>query len=290
MFGAGEHDMFAFRLGASAKQTDGVQSGLRMLATGFIRGNVTKKKLPRIHVSNLEGIHCAYPLRLDNIRDNDGAKKEKVRIGRGRGSGCGKTSGRGQKGQRARNSVRLGFEGGQTPLHKRFPKRNHFDPFARKLEPLTLGRLQSFIDIGRIRVSEDGAAITMHQLVRSGCIGKPVDGVILVKGGAFAEKVHVEVTESEPDAATQVLAAGGKVTLAWYNKLGLRALIKPEKWTEKNLPLPRWARPPPKFEHRYPERTEDGLPVRVLASQQDIDELGTSWKRIVHLREAKKVI
>lgn len=244
-------------------------------------------KTSRVAIANSQSMHSPHALRLYNIRDNDGAKKKKIRVGRGRGSGRGKTCGRGQKGQKARNSVSLGFEGGQTPLQKRFPKRNTFDPFARKLQPLTLGRLQRFIDIGRIDTSE-GKEVTMNQLVRSGCVRKPVDGVILVRGGNFAEKVHVQVTETEPDAASQVLAAGGKVTLAWYNKLGLLALIRPERWAQKGLPLPRWARPPPKFEHRYPDRREDGLPVRELQSQEDIDILESAWKRIVHLREVKR--
>lgn len=264
--------------------------GLRQLVTQTADSTQQSTlRSARIAFANVDNIHETKPLRLDNIRDNDGAKKKKVRLGRGRGSGCGKTSGRGQKGQRARNSVRLGFEGGQTPLQKRLPKRKYYDRFERILQPVPLGRIQHYIDIGRIDNSE-GKAITMRELVRSGCVRKPKDGVVLVKGGAFEEKVDIQITECEPEAASQVLAAGGKVTLAWYNKLGLRVLLRPERWAQKGLPLPRWARPPPKFEHRYPDRNPDGLPVRRLNSQEDVDQLENAWKRIVHMRERQKHI
>eukprot|EP00177_Eucheuma_denticulatum_P008628 GFKZ01015703.1.p1 GENE.GFKZ01015703.1~~GFKZ01015703.1.p1 ORF type:complete len:275 (-),score=40.08 GFKZ01015703.1:1146-1970(-) len=237
---------------------------------------------------NAANIHQTRPLRLNDIRDNIGAKKKKVRVGRGRGSGCGKTSGRGQKGQKARNSVRLGFEGGQTPLTKRFPKKRHFDPFARDLLPVPLGRIQKFIDIGRLDRQEE---IGIRQLVKSGCVRKPKDGVILVPGGgAFVEGVKIQVTESEPEAARQVISNGGSVELAWYNKLGFLKLLRPERWEKKNLPLPRWARPPPKFEHRYPERREDGLPIRSVTTMDDVDKIEEAWKRIIHVREKKKVV
>lgn len=263
--------------------------GLRQLATTATPQQMRSERAPRIEYKNAEQIHATGVLRLDNIRDNDGAKKKEVRLGRGRGSGCGKTSGRGQKGQRARNSVRLGFEGGQTPLQKRLPKRKFYDRFARHLEPVPLGRIQHFIDIGRLNNSA-GRTITMRDLWKSGCVRNFKDGVILVRGGAFEEKIDLQVTECEQEAASQVLAAGGKVTLAWYNKLGFRAHLKPEKWAKKGLPLPRWARPPPKFEHRYPERNEENLPIRVLRTQTDVDEIENAWKRIIHLRERKTEI
>lgn len=229
------------------------------------------------------------PLRLNDIRDNPGARKRKVRLGRGRGSGCGKTSGRGQKGQKARGSVPIGFEGGQTPLHKRLPKFKQHDPFARPLLPVSLGRIQRFIDIGRI-VPEGDAPITIGHLVRSGCVRKVEHGVVLVPGGNFAAPVHIQVTEAVPEAANVVLRVGGKVTLAWYNRLGLRALIKPEKWLQKNLPLPKWARPPPKFMHRYPDRSDDDLPIRRLETPEQVAEIREAWKRIVHPRQRKNVL
>jgi large subunit ribosomal protein L15 len=226
-------------------------------------------------------------LTLNTISDNPGARKSKVRIGRGRGSGCGKTSGRGQKGQRARNSVRLGFEGGQTPLQKRLPKVNHFDFFAKEYDRLSVGRVQRWIDTGRLDPTQ---MITMRDLVVSGCLRRIKEGVVLETGGVLATPLRIEVTEAMPEAASAVVAAGGEVRLAWYNRLGLRALIKPEKWTRLGLPLPAWARPPPKMEKRYPERTQDGLPVRVVKTEEDVEEIVPAWTRTVYPREKQRVL
>lgn len=228
----------------------------------------------------------APALTLTTIRDNPGARKPKVRVGRGRGSGCGKTSGRGQKGQRARNSVRLGFEGGQTPLQKRLPKVNHFDYFAKEFERLSVGRVQRWVDTGRL---DAGARITMRELVRSGCVTRVKEGVVLEDGGVLAAPLRIEVTEATPDAARAVVAAGGELTLAWYNRLGLRSLIKPEKWSDLGLPRPAWARPPPKMEKRYPERADDGLPVRVVTTMEDVEEIVPAWTRTPHPRAGKKI-
>lgn len=251
---------------------------MRALCRTFPRGLQTSVEYPGA------GGSTPQPLRLNNIRDNAGARKKEVRVGRGRGSGCGKTSGRGQKGQKARGSVRLGFEGGQTPLHKRLPKINHHDPFARPLQPVSLGLVQRMIDLGRL---PNEGTITMRELVRCGALRRVKFGVLLVPGGNFAANVDVQVTEAVPDAAEQVIDAGGQVTLAWYTKLGLRALVKPEKWVMKNLPLPRWAAPPPKWEHRYPERTRDGLPVRPLRTKRDVEAIAKAWERIKHERKRK---
>lgn len=251
-----------------------------------LRGNPVPNH-PGVRIVNPQSQNPTGPLVLNNIRDNDGARKPEVRVGRGRGSGCGKTSGRGQKGQKARNSIRLGFEGGQTPLQKRVPKRNYYDPFARHLHPVSLGRIQRLIDLGRLDVTK---TITIADLVRSGLMKKVKDGVRLVRGGQFSSDVHLQVTETCPEAALDVLRAGGKVTLAWYNTLGLRALIKPHKWHERGVRLPRWARPPPKFEHRYPERSEDGLPIRPLESEEDVRMLEEGWKRIIHKRASKLML
>lgn len=228
----------------------------------------------------------SIPIRLNDIHDNTGARKRAVRVGRGRGSGCGKTSGRGQKGQKARNSVRLGFEGGQTPLHKRLPKRRVYDPFARHLETVPLARIQRWVDTGRLPAS---GRIGIEDLKKAGVISRVRDGILLARGfGPFCAPVELVATECEPDAARAVLSAGGAVTLAWYNKLGLRVLLRPERWTRRKLPLPRWARPPPKFEHRYPQRLQDGLPVRYVRSEHDIEAIEQAWKRVVHERKPKR--
>lgn len=253
----------------------------RSLATSA-RQEATKK--PIVRVVNAQNVHQFKPLALNEISDNAGARKKKVRVGRGRGSGCGKTSGRGQKGQKARGSVRLGFEGGQTPLQKRLPKRNTFDRFALRMEPVYLSRVQRLIDLGRLPPQ---GTITIRHLVQSGCISRVRDGVILKGGGNFAAPIDLHVTECEPEAARAVLRGGGRVTLAWYNRLGLRVLINPEKWTSVNLPLPKLARPPPKYEHRYPQRADNGLPIRPIHSEADILAISDAWKRIVHPRQPK---
>lgn len=256
-------------------------ASIRLLATHFQRSRPTK---PSTKLVNEFNMHRTTLLTLSSIRDNDGARKSKVRVGRGRGSGCGKTSGRGQKGQKARSSIALGFEGGQTPLHKRLPKRNYYDPFARHLEPVSINVIQRRIDLGRLPSS---GTITMADLRKADCFRKLRDGVLLVGNGNFASKVDIQVTECQPDAARTVLRAGGTVTLAWYNRLGLRVLTRPERWIRQNLPLPRWARPPPKFDHRYPQRTEDNLPIRPIRTEADINAIEDAWKRVVHERKRK---
>ena len=140
--------------------------GLRQPSTAATETSAAPPSVraPRIASLNAAQIHFKDKLRLDSTRDNDGAKQKEVRVGRGHGSGCGKTSGRRQKGQCARTSVRLGFEGGQTPRQKRLPRRQYFDPFERKLALVTLGRIQHYIEIGR---SETEKTITICDLWKS---------------------------------------------------------------------------------------------------------------------------
>lgn len=237
------------------------------------------KTLPTYHAPST-------PIALNNIRDNPGARKKEVRVGRGRGSGCGKTSGRGQKGQKARNSIRLGFEGGQTPLHKRLPKRNIYDRFARELQPVSLRAIQRFIDTGRLDPTQ---RIGFRELVKSGCVQYPEHGLMLVGTAFFNVPVQIDITEADPASARKVIQCGGSVRLVWYNRLGLRAAIKPEKWLDQMLPLPKFARPPPKFGHRYPE-VVDGVWCRPLDTVQDVEEANNKWPRIMHLREVKVVV
>lgn len=253
-------------------------TSLQRLCRTLTRGLQTSVEYPGANGAEIQ------PLRLNNIRDNPGARKKEVRVGRGRGSGCGKTSGRGQKGQKARGSVRLGFEGGQTPLHKRLPKVNYHDPFARPLQPVSLKLIQRMIDLGRLNPEK---TITIADLVRCGAVSGIKFGVLLVPGGDYQAKTHIQVTEAVPEAAARVVDKGGLVTLAWYTKLGLRVLLKPHKWLDQNLPLPKWASPPPKWQDRYPDRTEDGLPVRILASYEDIANIEGAWQRVVHERKRK---
>ena len=150
-------------------------------------------------------------MRLNEIRDRDGATKAKKRLGRGIGSGLGKTSGRGVKGQKARTGVAIkGFEGGQMPLHRRLPKRGFNNIFAKKYNELNLGRIQAAVDSGQL----DGKKpITIEALKDAGLIRRAKDGVRLLGHGELKSKLAFEVTGASGPAIKAVEAAGGTVTL-----------------------------------------------------------------------------
>jgi large subunit ribosomal protein L15 len=150
-------------------------------------------------------------MRLNEIRDRDGATKAKKRLGRGIGSGLGKTSGRGVKGQKARSGVAIkGFEGGQMPLHRRLPKRGFNNIFAKKYNELNLGRVQAAVDSGRL----DGKKpITIQALQDAGLIRRAKDGVRLLGHGEITGKLAFEVTGASSSAIKAVEAKGGTVTL-----------------------------------------------------------------------------
>ena len=148
--------------------------------------------------------------KLNEIRDNEGATKGRMRVGRGPGSGKGKTSGRGVKGQKSRTGVSLlGFEGGQMPLYMRMPKRGFNNPFALKLAEVNLWRLQDAIDAGKLDASKpvDGAA-----LVAAGVIRRELDGVRVLGEGELKAKLDITVWSATASAAKAIEAAGGKLT------------------------------------------------------------------------------
>ena len=188
-------------------------------------------------------------VRLNTLQDNPGATKAKKRKGRGPGSGLGKTAGRGHKGQKARNNggIRIGFEGGQTPLYRRLPKRGFKNKFARKLEPLNLDKLQKFIAAGRL---DPGETITMKHLYDCGIVGNIKNGVKLLGQGSksFSTPINIEVSGASQSAIAAIEKCGGSIKSVYYNRLGLRVLLKPEKFEE---PLPKRARPPPKLLKYY---------------------------------------
>ncbi|XP_058770351.1 uncharacterized protein LOC131643994 [Vicia villosa] len=195
--------------------------------------------------SNFHGLRAYSLLCLNDLRGNV-PRKQKTRKGRGIGSGKGKTAGRGHKGQRARKGSKLGFEGGQTPLRRRMPKRGFKNPFSLTFQPIGLGKIATFINAGKIDSSE---LITMKTLKDAGVLGKQIkDGVRLM--GRGSEKIqwpiHLEVTRVTVRAKEAVEAAGGSVRKVYYNKLGFRALLKPEWFEKKGRLLPKAARPPPK--------------------------------------------
>jgi large subunit ribosomal protein L15 len=150
-------------------------------------------------------------MRLNELNDRPGATKPKKRLGRGVGSGLGKTSGKGVKGQKARSGVAIkGFEGGQMPLHRRLPKRGFNNIFAKKYNELNLGRIQAAVDSGLL----DGKKpITVETLQQAGLIRRAKDGVRLLGNGELKAKLAIEVTGASQSAIKAVEAKGGTVTL-----------------------------------------------------------------------------
>ncbi|CAN7100997.1 unnamed protein product [Brassica rapa subsp. narinosa] len=200
-------------------------------------------------VSSFQGIRAYSLLSLNDLRDNV-PRKLKTRKGRGIGSGKGKTAGRGHKGQKARGTMKFGFEGGQTPLRRRLPKRGFKNKFKLHFQPVGLGKIAKLINAGEIDSHE---LITMKTLKDVGAIGKQIeDGVRLMGRGADEIKwpLHFEVSRVTVRAKEVVEAAGGSVRRVYYNKLGLRALLKPEWFEKKGRLLPKAARPPPKQQDR----------------------------------------
>jgi large subunit ribosomal protein L15 len=150
-------------------------------------------------------------MKLNEIRDNDGSTRNRVRVGRGIGSGKGKTGGRGVKGQKARTGVSIkGFEGGQMPLHRRLPKRGFNKPNRRELNEVNLGRIQEAVAAGKF---EEGAAITVESLVAAGVVSKPRDGVKILGQGELSAKLSFEVHGASRSAVEAIEKAGGSVTI-----------------------------------------------------------------------------
>ena len=150
-------------------------------------------------------------MKLNEIADRPGARKARMRIGRGIGSGKGKTGGRGVKGQKARTGVAVkGFEGGQMPLHRRLPKRGFNNIFAKDYNEVGLDRVQAAIDAGRL----DGkAAVDAAALKAAGVIRREKDGVRLLANGALKAAVTFEVNGASKTAVAAVEKAGGQVKL-----------------------------------------------------------------------------
>ncbi|MGQ5701095.1 50S ribosomal protein L15 [Sandaracinobacteroides sp. A072] len=150
-------------------------------------------------------------MKLNEIRDNAGARKDSVRVGRGIGSGLGKTAGRGQKGQKSRSGVAIkGFEGGQMPLHMRLPKRGFNKPNRAEYSEVNIGALQRAVDAGKI---DAGASLDVAALQAAGLVTQPRDGVRLLGKGELSVKLNLTVAGVTKAARAAVEAAGGSVTV-----------------------------------------------------------------------------
>ncbi len=151
-------------------------------------------------------------MKLHELAGRPGARQTRKRIGRGIGSGKGKTGGRGGKGQTARSGVRIkGFEGGQMPLHRRLPKRGFKNtPFARKLNEVNLGRVQQAIDSGRL---DAAGTVDSAALIKAGLMRRAKGGVRLLGGGEIKAKVAFSVWGASKSAVEAVEKAGGSVEI-----------------------------------------------------------------------------
>ena len=151
-------------------------------------------------------------MKLNEVRDNLGATKNAKRVGRGIGSGTGKTSGSGHKGQKARSGVSInGFEGGQMPIHRRLPKRGFNNIFRKSYVEINLGTLQAAIDAGKLDI---GKPVDTTAMIDAGLISKARDGVrILGNGELKAKKLEIHAAGASKSAVAAVEKAGGKIVL-----------------------------------------------------------------------------
>lgn len=150
-------------------------------------------------------------MKLNDLRENPGATKARKRIGRGIGSGSGKTGGRGVKGQKSRSGVAInGFEGGQMPIYRRLPKRGFTNIFAKKFNVVSLGRIQEAVDAGKLDAK---ASITSEALIASGIIRRALDGFRVVSDGEITAKVVIEAAGASKAAIEKIEKAGGSVKL-----------------------------------------------------------------------------
>jgi large subunit ribosomal protein L15 len=150
-------------------------------------------------------------MKLSDIADNAGSRKKRMRVGRGIGSGKGKTSGRGGKGQTARSGVRIkGFEGGQMPMHRRLPKRGFNNVFRVEYAEINLDRLQEAIDAKTI---DAGSVINAESLVKAGVLRRAKAGVRLLGRGEIKAKIDIEVHGASKSAVEAVQKAGGSVKI-----------------------------------------------------------------------------
>ena len=150
-------------------------------------------------------------MKLSDLKDNPGARKVRRRVGRGIGSGKGKTAGRGVKGQKARAGVAVkGFEGGQMPLHRRLPKRGFNNIFRKRYNEVSLGRVQQAVDAGKL---DAGAPVDVAALVKAGVLRRARDGVRLLGGGEIKAKLAFAVAGASKSAVAAVEQAGGSVDI-----------------------------------------------------------------------------
>ncbi|MBO6604133.1 MULTISPECIES: 50S ribosomal protein L15 [Paracoccaceae] len=151
-------------------------------------------------------------MKLHELSDNPGATKKRKRVGRGPGSGTGKTAGRGIKGQKSRSGVAINaYEGGQMPLYQRLPKRGFNKPNRKKFAVVNLGLIEKFVESGKLDVKKE---ITEDVLVEAGIVRRKLDGVRILAKGEVSSKLKLTVTGASKSAIEAVEKAGGSLTIA----------------------------------------------------------------------------
>ena len=184
-------------------------------------------------------------MKLNQLRDNKGARKAPIRVGRGIGSGKGKTGGRGGKGQTARTGVALnGYEGGQMPLHRRLPKRGFHNIFRLDYVAVNLGAIQKAVDAGKI---DAGKPVTGEVLRAAGLTTRLKDGVVLLAQGELKAKLDFEVERASGAAVAAVEKAGGKVVV-----------LRPKKIVEAKPEAKKTAKPKAEAVEAKPAEGEKG--------------------------------
>ncbi len=170
-------------------------------------------------------------MKLNEIADNEGARKNRMRVGRGIGSGKGKTGGRGVKGQKSRTGVRIkGREGGQMPLHRRLPKRGFNNIFAIKYNEVNLDRVQKAVDAGHFKA---GDTVTAEALQKAGVVRRAGNGVRLLGNGELKTKLSFEVAGATKSAIAAVEKAGGSVKQLVVKKADQEKPAKMQKKPKK---------------------------------------------------------
>ena len=150
-------------------------------------------------------------MKLNELSDNRGSRRAKLRVGRGPGSGKGTTAGRGDKGQKSRSGVAIkGFEGGQMPIYRRLPKRGFKNPFSKDFNEVNIGRLQQAVDAKKLDAKKP---VTLDALIAAGIVSKRRDGVRVLAKGALTAKLALEVSGASKAAVEAVEKAGGSVTI-----------------------------------------------------------------------------
>lgn len=216
---------------------------------------------------------------LGNLKPSEGSIKGFKRLGRGPSSTKGKTSGRGQKGQKARGKVKSWFEGGQTPIYKLFPKIGFTNVNARPLNELNLQRIQWFHDCGRLNLAPN-EVLDMKKMKDLGLVTGPIRHGIKILGNGkknFDLPIKIEASKATPDAIKAIEKAGGEFTARYFSKLGLRAHLVPHWFLEKRGRIPLQARPIKRKDiEYYSDESRGGYLVK---------EKPEYWKTIMEARQ-----